>query len=57
MRFCGVWLPFITPFKDGEVDYAGYERLVDHYVRAGVSGVIPRSRTRFRSSTASGGRA
>jgi 4-hydroxy-tetrahydrodipicolinate synthase len=41
MRFCGVWLPIITPFKDGEVDYAGYERLVDHYVRAGVSGVIP----------------
>jgi 4-hydroxy-tetrahydrodipicolinate synthase len=41
MRFCGVWLPIITPFKDGEVDYASYERLVDHYVRAGVSGVIP----------------
>jgi 4-hydroxy-tetrahydrodipicolinate synthase len=41
MRLSGVWLPIITPFKDGEVDYAGYERLVDHYVRAGVSGVIP----------------
>ncbi|MFI5328453.1 MAG: 4-hydroxy-tetrahydrodipicolinate synthase [Candidatus Rokuibacteriota bacterium] len=41
MRFSGVWLPVITPFKDGEVDYAGYERLVDHYVRAGVTGVIP----------------
>ena len=41
MRFSGVWLPIITPFKNGEIDYAGYERLVDHYVRAGVSGVIP----------------
>jgi 4-hydroxy-tetrahydrodipicolinate synthase len=41
MRFSGVWLPIITPFKDGEIDYAGYGRLVDHYVRAGVSGVIP----------------
>lgn len=41
MRFSGVWLPIITPFKDGEIDYAGYERLLDHYVRAGVSGVIP----------------
>ena len=41
MRLSGVWLPIITPFKDGEVDYAGYEHLVDHYVRAGVSGVIP----------------
>ena len=41
MRFSGVWLPVITPFKDSEIDYAGYERLVDHYVRAGVTGVIP----------------
>ncbi len=41
MRFSGVWLPIITPFKDGEIDYAGYERLLDHYVRAGVTGVIP----------------
>ena len=40
-RFSGVWLPIVTPFADGEIDYAGYERLVDHYVRAGVSGVIP----------------
>ncbi len=39
--FSGVWLPVITPFTDGEIDYAGYERLVDHYVRAGVAGVIP----------------
>jgi 4-hydroxy-tetrahydrodipicolinate synthase len=41
MRFSGVWLPVITPFKDGEIDYGGYQRLVDHYVRAGVTGVIP----------------
>ncbi|HUM15741.1 MAG TPA: 4-hydroxy-tetrahydrodipicolinate synthase [Candidatus Nitrosotalea sp.] len=41
MRFSGVWLPVVTPFKDGEIDYAGYARLVDHYVRAGVTGVIP----------------
>lgn len=40
-RFSGVWLPIVTPFVDGEIDYAGYERLVDHYVRAGVAGVIP----------------
>jgi 4-hydroxy-tetrahydrodipicolinate synthase len=41
MRFSGVWLPVITPFVDGAIDYPGYERLVDHYVRAGVTGVIP----------------
>lgn len=40
-RISGVWLPIITPFVDGEVDHATYERLVDHYVRAGVSGIIP----------------
>jgi 4-hydroxy-tetrahydrodipicolinate synthase len=36
-----VWLPIVTPFADGEIDDAGYRRLVDHYVRAGVSGIIP----------------
>ena len=40
-KFSGVWLPVITPFTAGEIDYPGYERLVDHYVRAGVAGVIP----------------
>jgi 4-hydroxy-tetrahydrodipicolinate synthase len=40
-RLSGVWLPIVTPFADGEIDYAGYEQLVDHYVRAGVAGVIP----------------
>jgi 4-hydroxy-tetrahydrodipicolinate synthase len=40
-KFSGVWLPLITPFREGEIDYTGYERLVDRYVRAGVAGVIP----------------
>ena len=30
----GLWLPLITPFKDGAVDFASYERLVAHYVAA-----------------------
>jgi 4-hydroxy-tetrahydrodipicolinate synthase len=37
----GVWLPIVTPFLDGEIDHASYLRLVDHYVRAGVAGIIP----------------
>ena len=41
MRFSGVWLPAITPFTDGEIDYPAYERLIDHYVKLGVTGVIP----------------
>ena len=40
-NFSGVWLPSVTPFVDADVDYPSYERLVDHYVRAGVAGLIP----------------
>jgi 4-hydroxy-tetrahydrodipicolinate synthase len=41
MRFSGVWFPAITPFANGEIDFPGYERLLDHYVKRGVTGVIP----------------
>jgi 4-hydroxy-tetrahydrodipicolinate synthase len=41
MRFSGVWLPVITPFSQGEIDYPVYDRLVDHYVKSGVTGIIP----------------
>jgi 4-hydroxy-tetrahydrodipicolinate synthase len=41
MRFSGVWLPVITPFSQGEIDYPVYDRLVDHYVNSGVTGIIP----------------
>ncbi|MBV8132076.1 MAG: 4-hydroxy-tetrahydrodipicolinate synthase [Alphaproteobacteria bacterium] len=37
----GVWLPIVTPFRDGEVDLASYERLIDHYIRLGISGIFP----------------
>jgi 4-hydroxy-tetrahydrodipicolinate synthase len=40
-RFAGVWLPIVTPFADEKIDGASYDRLVDHYVRAGVAGLIP----------------
>jgi 4-hydroxy-tetrahydrodipicolinate synthase len=36
-----LWLPLITPFKDGAVDYASYERLVAHYVGLGVDALFP----------------
>lgn len=38
--FEGVWLPIITPFVDGEIDFASYERLVEHYVQAGIDGLV-----------------
>jgi 4-hydroxy-tetrahydrodipicolinate synthase len=36
-----LWLPLITPFKDGAVDFASYERLVAHYVASGVDALFP----------------
>ena len=40
-RISGLWLPLITPFKDGVVDFASYERLIDHYIGLGVDGLFP----------------
>jgi len=37
----GVWLPIVTPFRDGAVDLASYERLLEHYLRLGVTGIFP----------------
>jgi 4-hydroxy-tetrahydrodipicolinate synthase len=37
----GVWLPIVTPFYDGAVDFASYERLIEHYLRLGISGIFP----------------
>ena len=36
-----LWLPLITPFKDGGLDLASYERLVVHYVSLGVDALFP----------------
>ena len=37
----GVWIPLVTPFKDGRVDLASYRRLIEHYVVRGVSALFP----------------
>jgi 4-hydroxy-tetrahydrodipicolinate synthase len=37
----GVWLPIVTPFANGAVDFESYERLLNHYLNHGVHGVIP----------------
>jgi 4-hydroxy-tetrahydrodipicolinate synthase len=41
MKLSGVWLPIVTPFLDGEIDYESYERLINHYVDKKISGLIP----------------
>ncbi|MEI9900222.1 MAG: 4-hydroxy-tetrahydrodipicolinate synthase [Hyphomicrobium sp.] len=40
-KISGLWVPLITPFKDGAVDYASYEKLVAHYIGLGVDGLFP----------------
>ena len=40
-KISGLWLPLITPFRDGAVDFASYERLIDHYIGVGVDGLFP----------------
>ena len=37
----GVWVPLITPFKDGNVDIDSYCRLVEHYIACGATGLFP----------------
>jgi 4-hydroxy-tetrahydrodipicolinate synthase len=37
----GVWVPLVTPFKDGQVDLANYRRLIGHYLARGVAGLFP----------------
>jgi 4-hydroxy-tetrahydrodipicolinate synthase len=36
----GVWLPLVTPFRDGEIDEASTRRLVRHYASKPVDGFI-----------------
>jgi 4-hydroxy-tetrahydrodipicolinate synthase len=40
-KISGLWLPLVTPLKDGAVDFSSYERLIDHYIACGVDGLFP----------------
>ena len=37
----GLWLPIVTPFRDGAVDFKSYERLIEHYLALGIDGLFP----------------
>jgi 4-hydroxy-tetrahydrodipicolinate synthase len=39
-RIAGLWLPLITPFKDGRLDEASLSRLVRHYSSEPIDGLI-----------------
>jgi 4-hydroxy-tetrahydrodipicolinate synthase len=36
----GLWLPLVTPFRDGELDEASLRRLVRHYAALPVDGLV-----------------
>jgi 4-hydroxy-tetrahydrodipicolinate synthase len=36
----GLWLPLVTPFRDGELDEASLRRLVRHYANGPVDGLV-----------------
>lgn len=36
----GLWLPLVTPFRDGRLDEASLRRLVRHYANSPVNGFI-----------------
>ncbi len=37
----GVWVPLVTPFKDGVIDFKSLRRLIEHYIAKGVNGFLP----------------
>ncbi len=39
-RLQGIWLPLVTPFRDGELDETSLKRLVRHYAVQPVDGLI-----------------
>src|SRR5471030_1896932 len=36
----GIWLPIVTPFKDGQVDVDALQRLADRYLSQEISGFV-----------------
>ena len=43
--FEGIWLPIVTPLRDGEVDVEALELLTDKYASDGVAGIVALSTT------------
>jgi 4-hydroxy-tetrahydrodipicolinate synthase len=39
-RLQGLWLPLVTPFRDGEIDSPSLQRLVRHYAAGPIDGLI-----------------
>ncbi len=39
--FTGTYTAIVTPFKNGQIDEAAYERLIKGQIKAGVDGIVP----------------
>lgn len=39
-RLQGLWLPLVTPFRDGKIDARSLQRLVQHYAARPIDGLI-----------------
>ena len=40
MAFSGIWIPLVTPFREGQSDLQALKRLVDHLANQGVAGFV-----------------
>ncbi|WP_322068915.1 dihydrodipicolinate synthase family protein [Paraburkholderia bannensis] len=38
--YSGIWLPLVTPFRDGEVDVSALEALTQRHVESGIAGIV-----------------
>ncbi len=38
--FQGIWVPVVTPFHDGAIDFIGLRRLVSHLLEKHVAGIM-----------------
>lgn len=45
MALEGIYLPIITPFVNGKIDWKSYDHLINHYMDLGIAGIIPMGTT------------
>lgn len=39
--FRGIFVPLVTPFVNGNIDWASFENLIEYYIKKGVDGLVP----------------
>lgn len=45
VKLKGVFLPIITPFYNDLIDYSSYKRLIEYYIKKGITGIIANGTT------------